>query len=182
MKTILFIIGSTRAKSFNLQTAKYVESKLTGKAGIKYLDFTDLPFVNQDQENPVLDVVTRIRKEVMEADGLWIFSPEYNFSYPGYLKNLLDWLSRPKDPNILNGPTAIAGKKVTISGAGGAFATKGMKDKLTELLEFIKADVMKTPMTGIHVNQDAWTTDVLLLSNEDKKHLQDQAEAFLKFI
>ena len=57
-----------------------------------------------------------------------------------------------------------------------------MKDKLTELLEFIKADVMKAPMTGIHVNQDAWTTDVLVLSNEDKKHLQDQAEAFLKFI
>ncbi len=182
MNTILFIIGSTRVKSFNRQVAKYVENLLRGKADIKYLDFTELPFINQDKEEPVLEVVSRIRKEVMNADGLWVFSPEYNYSYPGYVKNLFDWLSRPNDPNIQNGPTAIAGKKVTITGAGGTFATKGMREKLTELFGFIKADIMKEPMTGIHVNQEAWVSDILTLSKENKEQLQKQAEAFLQFI
>jgi NAD(P)H-dependent FMN reductase len=182
MNTILFIIGSTRLKSFNRQVAKYVEGLLKGKANVKYFDFTELPFINQDKEEPVQEVVSEIRKEVMKADGLWVFSPEYNYSYPGYIKNLFDWLSRPNDPTIQNGPTAIAGKKITITGAGGTFATRGMKEKLTELLGFIKADVMKEPMTGIHVNPDAWGSNVLTLSKEDKEHLQKQAETFLQFI
>jgi NAD(P)H-dependent FMN reductase len=85
-------------------------------------------------------------------------------------------------PGTPNGPTAIAGKKITITGAGGTFATQGMQEKLTELFGFIKADVMKEPMTKIHVNQEAWTSDLLTLSPEDKAHLEKQADAFLKFI
>jgi hypothetical protein len=57
-----------------------------------------------------------------------------------------------------------------------------MQEKLTELFGFIKADVMKEPMTKIHVNQEAWTSDLLTLSPEDKAHLEKQADAFLKFI
>lgn len=182
MKKILFIIGSTRVQSFNRQTAKYVEQFLSGKAEVSYLDFKNLPFVNQDDEFPVLDSVAKVRQEVMKADGLWVFSPEYNYSYPGYVKNLFDWLSRPNDPSDPQSATAIAGKKVTVCGTGGKFITKGMKEKLTELLGFIQADVMKEPMTGIRVDLEGWSTNVLTISDEDKAALRQQAEAFLKFI
>lgn len=53
--------------------------------------------MNQDLEVPVQPSVEMVRKEVKEADALWIFTPEYNFSFPGVLRNLLDWLSRPMD-------------------------------------------------------------------------------------
>lgn len=33
-------------------------------------------------------------KHMHDADGLIISSPEYNFSMPGTLKNLIDWVSR----------------------------------------------------------------------------------------
>lgn len=48
MKKILFILGSLREKSFNKQVARYVETLLEGKAEVKWLSYTDVPFVNQD--------------------------------------------------------------------------------------------------------------------------------------
>ncbi len=55
MKTILFIIGSTRKKSFNRRLAKMAEEQLNGIATVKYLEFGGLPFFNQDTEFPTPD-------------------------------------------------------------------------------------------------------------------------------
>ena len=90
MKTILFIIGSLRKQSFNRQLAKLAENMLSDRFNIRYLEFADVPLMNQDLEATTPEAVKRVRKEVLAADGIWIFTPEYNFSYPGLLKNLLD--------------------------------------------------------------------------------------------
>ena len=45
MKKIIFIIGSTREKSFNKQLAATAEQMLLGVAEVSYLDFKDLPFL-----------------------------------------------------------------------------------------------------------------------------------------
>ena len=47
-----FIVGSLRKDSFNRQLAKEAENYLAGKAEITHLDYTDVPFVNQDIEYP----------------------------------------------------------------------------------------------------------------------------------
>ena len=119
MKTILFIIGSLRKDSFNRQLAKVAENMLADRFDIKYLEFEDVPLMNQDLEAETPETVKRVRQEVLAADGIWIFTPEYNFSYPGLLKNLLDWLSRPMDISNFANPSAVVGKKVTACGAGG---------------------------------------------------------------
>ena len=98
MKKILFIIGSLRAKSFNRQVANEAKEIIGNRAEVLELDYSDLPLLNQDIEQPEPAAVVRIRKAVSEADALWIFTPEYNLSYPGHLKNLLDWMSRPVIP------------------------------------------------------------------------------------
>lgn len=179
MKNVLFIVGSLREKSFNRQLAKRAEAILEGKAEVRYLDYTALPWMNQDREFPAPAAVAQVREEITAADGLWIFSPEYNFSYPGHVKNLLDWLSRPIKPMDYATPTCINGKKVAVSGAGGKAATANCRQKLTELLTFIKADVLNI-QTGIALQPECWTTDELLLNDEDEKNLEAQAEAFLK--
>ena len=99
MKKVLMIVGSLRKDSFNLQLAKVAEKILKGQAEVRYLHYADLPFMNQDMEFPAPESVARVRQEVLAADGIWIFSPEYNYQIPGVLKNLLDWLSRPLAPN-----------------------------------------------------------------------------------
>jgi chromate reductase len=179
MKKILFLQGSTRKDSFNKQLQKEIEKNLEGKAEILHLDYADIPFMNQDLEDPVLDSVARIRKEVMDADGLWIVSPQYNHSYPGRVKNVLDWLSRPIDPKNKAKGTAIRGKKVTVSAIAGNSAAGEMREKITELLKLIGAKMVVEPL-GASVNPEVWTGGDLVITDETKAALKKQAEEFLK--
>ena len=179
MKNILFVIGSLRAKSFNRQVAQVAKELIGNRAEVQELDYSDLPLLSQDIEQPESAVVARIRKAVTEADGLWIFTPEYNMSYPGHLKNLLDWLSRPVKPMDYSTPTCINGKRVAISGAGGKAATAGCRAKLTELLTFMKAEVLNEQV-GIAVPAEAWGTDVLVLTDEQKVALKVQADRLIE--
>lgn len=178
MKKILFIVGSLREGSFNRQLAREAEQMIGARAEVTYLDYKDVPLINQDIEFPESEAVGRLRATVKEADGIWVFTPEYNFSYPGHVKNLFDWLSRPVVANDYETPTVINGKKVALSGAGGKMATAKCREKLTELLTFLKADVME-PHTGIALNVEAWTEGRMILSDEQKAALMNQVEAFL---
>lgn len=182
MKKILFIIGSLRKQSFNRELCVMVKGMLQGKAEVTELDYSQVPFINQDEEYPAPQAVADARKAVAEADGVWIFSPEYNYSYPGHVKNLIDWLSRPVDPADRNAPTVLAGKKFTLTGAGGKAATAGCRKLLTTLLTVLKADVMTEGQTGIALNLEAWTEGRMILTEEQKAQLTKQAELFLEFI
>ena len=190
MKHILFIIGSFRKESFNRQLAKIAEGFLKDRFNISYLEFNDIPYMNQDWEvkgqsqclTQEQDRIHRIRQEILKADGIWIFTPEYNQSYPGLLKNLFDWLSRPMDISNFANPTAVQGKKVTASGAGGRNMTKSCRERLNELLEYIKMDVMKEPQTGIALGMEAWVKGEFKLSEEQLNELKIQAEKFAEFV
>ena len=179
MKKILFILGSLRAKSFNRQVANVAKEIIGERAEVQELDYSDLPLLSQDIEQPEPAAVARIRKDVSEADGLWIFTPEYNMSYPGHLKNLLDWLSRPVKPMDYGTPTCINGKRVAISGAGGKAASADCRAKLTELFTFMKAEVLKEQV-GIAVPAEAWGTDVLVLTDEQKAALKALADRLIE--
>ena len=194
MKKILFIVGSLREGSFNRQLAREAEQMIGTRAEVIYLDYRDVPLMNQNIEFPEPEAVARLRAAIKEADALWVFTPEYNFSYPGHVKNLFDWLSRPVKAGDFETPTVINGKKVALSGAGGKMATAKCREKLTELLTFIKADVMEQ-QTGIVLNTEAWTEGRMILSDEQRKALNElltellearalkaQVEAFLKLV
>lgn len=181
MKKVLIITGSLREKSFNRQLAQVIAERLKEKVSVSFLEYSDLPFMNQDIEFPVPSSVQRVRSEVSVADGIWIVSPEYNYSYPGVLKNLLDWLSRPLKENDFSSGTAIMGKKIAVSGVAGKSAASGSIGKLTELLGFMRCDVMGSPV-GISLTPDAFRTGVLTLSHESLTAISAEAEAFLSFI
>ena len=180
MKKVLMIVGSMRKKSFNRQLAAIAAELLRGKAEVSFLEYADIPYMNQDIEFPVPEEILRMRDEVSKADGIWIITPEYNYSYPGVLKNLLDWLSRPTRMGAPRTETAIAGKKVTISGVGGKSATANVRAKLKDLLQFMQVDLMEECETGVALDTSAFQTNILNLSEETKASLQKQVDAFLK--
>lgn len=178
MKKVLFVVGSLRKDSFNRQLAQEAAAHLAGKAQTAFLDIASVPLVNQDCENPVLPAVAELRRKVTEADALWIMTPEYNHSYPGLLKNAVDWLSRPSDPSDPERKTALAGKIVAVSGAAGGSAASFVLAKLTELLMFVRADVVE-PQCGVTLDREAFTTNKLTLKDSEKATLQAEADALL---
>lgn len=180
MKKVLFIIGSLRKQSFNRQVSEYVNGLLEGKAEVSKLSYSDLPFVNQDIEFPAPDSLSRVRKEVMDADILWVFTPEYNLSYPANVKNLFDWLSRPLTMEQ-DSPTAIRGKKVVLTGMGGSNQAKDCIEKLTGLLDFIGAKTMENKV-GMVVNGEAWGDNLVVLTDDQKASLAKQVDDMLAFI
>ena len=182
MKTILFIVGSFRARSFNRQLAREAEALLATRCKVEWLDFGGVPFMNQDIEKPVPAAVAAAREAVRAADGLWFFTPEYNFSYPGLLKNLLDWLSRPANPDDRTSPSVLAGKKCAVSGVGGNNATKDCRAKLADLLAFVKAEQLRDKECGFALAPASWTTDELALAAEQRAALAAQAGAFADFV
>ena len=179
---ILMVVGSLRKGSFNRQLANVIAGILGEHAEVSFLEYSDLPMMNQDLEYPVPEVVQRIRSDVLDADGLWIITPEYNHSYPGVLKNLVDWLSRPVDPLDRRSSSAIRGRKVAISSVAGNSSGSFCRKRLSELLTTIGADPMEDPQTGFTLDADAFTSDILTLKPEDLDRLKIQAGAFLDFI
>ena len=182
-KRILIAVGSFREKSLNRQLAKEAEKLIGDRAEVRYLKFDDLPFMNQDlehadgSEDPV---VARVRREVAEADGLWIVSPEYNRSYPGQVKTLIDWLSRPIVPGDYKTPLPIHGMPVTVSAAGGGWKGQNMAAKLVELLKFVRFQEPTEPMCLMNYGIQALKTNVLTLDDETRQLLSAQVDAFLK--
>ena len=189
MTNILFVIGSTRKNSFNRQLANITEKLIAKYASnncaqiqVNYLDFNDVPFFNQDIEFPTPETVAKIRDEFSKANGIWIFTPEYNQSYPGYLKNLIDWLSRPLKKNDFSSGTAIQHKKITISGVSGKSAAGNSRKKLSELLTYVGADLFFGEGTGIALNGQSFATDTLSLTDENLEKLHSQVLEFLSYV
>lgn len=182
MKKILIIVGSLRKNSFNLQLARNVKNILSDKADVEFLDYADVPFMNQDIEYPAPDSVAAARNAVADADGIWIFTPEYNYQIPGVLKNLLDWLSRPVVQGDRSRNSAIKGKAVTISGVAGRSGAAGARKNLYELLQAMSVNVIHGKGTGIVLDGEAFRTDVLNLSQQDILRLSEQAEELIRSI
>lgn len=181
-KKILMIVGSLREQSFNRQLAEKIREKIGERAEVEWLDYADIPFMNQDIEFPVPEQIKRVRDQVMLSDGLWFVTPEYNFSYPGVLKNLLDWLSRPLQPGDFAGGTAISGKRAVISGAAGKSAAAGARHKLEELLNFLKVDLLAEEQLGISLEKEDFLTNRLVLSKTEERDMEMQVEKFLRFL
>lgn len=172
MKKILFVVGSLRKDSFQGGVAKKVEEIIGDRAEVKVLNYENVPFYNQDLEAEGVPAVDAVRQEVLEADGLWIFSPEYNGKMPGVLKNLLDWLSRALDLSDTRGVSAVNEKKVTFTGAAWSPKAAGVRKELSELLPFMRMQVVGAEGTGLTLTGGDWT-------EEQVAELEAQVNEFL---
>ena len=179
-KKVLFIVGSLRQGSFNHQMALEAEKALAGKAEVSYLDYSTVPLFSQDLEIPTHPAVTTVREAVLDADAIWIFSPVYNFSIPGTVKNLLDWLSRALDLSDTRGTSALQDKLVTVSSVANA-GHEQLFAIYKDLLPFIRTQVVGD-FTAARVNDSAWADGKLVLEEATASSLEKQADNLLAAI
>ena len=62
MKKVLLIVGSMRKESFNRQSAVMVRELLQDKAEVAFLEYADIPFMNQDIERAKIELNDIINK------------------------------------------------------------------------------------------------------------------------
>jgi len=92
-KKILAISGSIRQSSVNLNLIKAIAELSAEIFDIKIFEgLSDIPHFNPDSDNDTPPAkVTDFRRQVKEADGIIICTPEYAMGVPGVLKNAIDW-------------------------------------------------------------------------------------------
>jgi chromate reductase len=100
---ILAFAGSMREGSFNKQLIKVaVEGAKAAGGEVTLIDLRDyqLPIMDLDVEKAGFPENARKLKDLFLAnDGLLISTPEHNSSYPAFVKNTIDWVSRSTVPN-----------------------------------------------------------------------------------
>jgi chromate reductase len=174
------IVGSLRKDSYNRQLALAAKELIGDRAVFNLLEYQDIPMMNEDIEFPAPEAVKRVREEVKSSDGIWFFTPEYNHFFPGVLKNLIDWLSRPvndKEPQVL------AGKPAAISGITPAMAGTGLaQDHLVTLISFLNMNVMNVPRLTIPNAMQQLDSDGKLALKSSYPYLEKQVNAFLDFV
>ncbi|EDS73029.1 NAD(P)H-dependent oxidoreductase [Anaerofustis stercorihominis] len=175
---IIGIVGSFKKSSLNLKLAQTIKEYLKDKAEFEILDYTKVPFFNEDIENPTPEAVTNVRNKIKEADAIWFFTPEYNHYFPGILKNLLDWLSRPISKDI---PQVLKDKPICVSGiTPGMTGTVVAQDHLISVLNFLNAKVMMT--SRLTFPNALKSMDDIGNIIKGLEFIHAQADDFIKFI
>lgn len=98
----------------------------------------EIPVYNQDLGEAPASVM-ELAKRIKESDGVTFFSPEYNYSIPGVLKNAIDWLSRSDLKPFDTKPAAVIGA------SPGNVGTARMQYHLRQVGVFLKLSFLNKP-------------------------------------
>jgi chromate reductase, NAD(P)H dehydrogenase (quinone) len=172
---ILGISGSLRAGSLN--TALLRAAQKYAPSGVEislYEGLGDLPHYNGDldtEENLPVQV-RELREQIKAADGLLIATPEYNYSIPGGLKNLIDWASRPAATStLLRKPVAIMGA------TPGNFGTVRAQLALRQVFVWTHSDLVVKPEVMVFKAAERFDEAGNLTDEDTVTLLQDLLDA-----
>lgn len=159
---IVGLCGSLRQDSYNRRLLLAASAALPDDATFLMVeDLATLPAFNADRDTrDAPPAVVTFRRTMRAASGLLVTTPEYNGSVPGWLKNAIDWVSRPYPGNALRGkPVLVAGASVSPHGAVRAQAD------LRRVLEAAGASVLDTGL-AVPEAHEAFAMDGELLNRE----------------
>lgn len=178
MTSIFAVSGSLRTGSLNTALLNAVVDLAPAEVSSDvYEAMGALPIYNQDLEAELPPAVVDLRARIRGADGVLIATPEYNYSIPGGLKNLIDWASRPaNDSVLLHKPVAIMGA------APGAFGSVRAQLALRQSFLWIDSRVMGKPEVVVFRAAERFDEQGRLTDESTREFLAGFLDSFLAWI
>ena len=159
---LLLISGSTRHASTNTAALRTAIDMLPAEHSAALFDgLTQLPAFNPDDDrDPLPPAAADLRRQIAEADGVVVCTPEYAGALPGSFKNLLDWTVGGGE--IYRKP--VAWLHVAAEGRG-----ENAHASLVTVLGYVGADIiepacLRLPVARQVVGEDGTITDPELRS------------------
>lgn len=176
----LVFAASLRNNSLNTRLAKLATlsiEKNGGKADIANMNEFDAPSFNQDVEDKgtIPKGINALRDRLLANDAFIISSPEYNASMPGFLKNVIDWVSRLR-PQPFNERHALL-MSASPSMAGGNRGLWSLRIPLEHLGTRVFPDMFSLAMAHKAFNADGSLTDPILA-----KRFETNIAAFMSLV
>lgn len=176
-KSVALIIGSLRKDSLNRKLAKALEKLAEGRLSFHELHIGDLPHYNEELWGNLPEPVARLKDRLEHSDAVLAITPEYNRSYPGVIKNALDWASRPYGAN------SWAGKPAAVTGTSpGAIGTAVAQTHLKSDMLNLGMIIMQQPEAYLQWKPEAVAADGTVTDDSLRKFLSAYVDAFEAFI
>jgi chromate reductase len=168
MKQILLINGSASSNSANQKILEYIQNGLQDFSFDASVDLKLLPHFDAELtlENPPA-LIVELRDKIFRSDGVIICTPEYVFSIPSGLKNLIEWCVATVV--LTDKPTGL----ITASSDG----TKG-HEELQMLMRTIMARIDDATTLHIRGIKSKVAADGRIIDDQTKMKLESFSAAF----
>ena len=180
MVELLGISGSLRKGSLN---TKLLNAAITATGpGITLQAGTieGIPLYNGDleAEHGIPAAVQALKDQIAKADGVILFTPEYNNSIPGVFKNAIDWLSRPSAEIA----TIFGNRAFAIAGASpGNFGTQLSQNAWLSVLHTLGARTWSAKRLMLPHASEAFDAEGRLVDEAMSKRLAAFVAGFAQF-
>ena len=173
---IAVVVGSLRRDSFNRKLAHALTKLAPPEFTFKLVEIGDLPLYNQDDDGSPAESVKRLKSEISAAQGLLFFTPEYNRSIPGVLKNALDHASLPYGQSVWKGkPAGVIGVSV------GAIGTSLAQQHLRNILAYLDVPTLGQPEAFIQAKDGLFDADGNV-GETSKQFLQGWVDQYVAWV
>ncbi|KGF67160.1 NADPH-dependent FMN reductase [Hoeflea sp. BAL378] len=177
MTQIAVLVGSLRADSINRKFAQGLEKLAAGRMEFVYADLSSLPHYNEDLWADAPAPVTALKAVIEAADAVLIVIPEYNRTYPGVIKDAIDWATRPWGKN------SWAGKPVAITGASpGAIGAAIAQHHLRTTMVTVGTAVMGQPELYYAYKPEHFDADGAVTDEATKTFLEGWLNSFGEWV
>lgn len=171
------VSGSLRRASINTALLRAAAELLPQGVTLEHHDLRGVPLFDGDTEVVGFpSAVTELREAIRAADGVLFVTPEYNYSYPGVLKNALDWVSRGKDQPLLAKPVAVTGA------SPGGFGTVRAQLALRQLFFPLGAHALQRPELHVANATKLFSPEGRLTDEPTREKLSGFMSAFVDWV